>query len=79
MSAIAFFLYLRRLGDRGRPHFIPAGRPHVLIPLRRRMLSIMQQILATCIAIAVLWVVDVEFKDGRYSAVVKQAFSSMIA
>jgi hypothetical protein len=39
----------------------------------------MKQILATCIAIAILWVLDVEFNDGRYSAVVKQAFNSMIA
>jgi hypothetical protein len=36
----------------------------------------MKQVLAACIAIAVLWVVDVEFNDGRYSAVVKQCSGS---
>ena len=39
----------------------------------------MKQILAACVTIAALWVVDVEFNGGRYSAVVKQAFKSMIA
>jgi hypothetical protein len=38
----------------------------------------MKQPLADCVAIAVLWAIDVEFNDGRYTAVVKRAFSSMV-
>jgi hypothetical protein len=39
----------------------------------------MKQILAACVTIATLWVIDVEFNDGRYSAVVERAFKSIIA
>jgi len=60
-------------------HFLTIkDRQWVLVHCEVRMLN-MKQILATCIAIAVLWVVDAQFNEGRYSAVVKQAFRSMIA
>ena len=39
----------------------------------------MKQFLAACVAIAVLWVIDVEFNGGRYSVVVKRAFNSIVA
>jgi hypothetical protein len=39
----------------------------------------MKQILAACVAIAALWVVDVEFNNGRYSQVVRQAIKYVIA
>jgi hypothetical protein len=39
----------------------------------------MKQILAACVAIAVLWVIDVEFNNGRYSRVVQQAFKYVLA
>jgi len=57
-----------------------AGRTEsdILVPLRRRILD-MKQFLAACVAIAVLWAIDVEFNDGRYSAIVMRAFSSMVA
>jgi hypothetical protein len=57
-----------------------AGRSEsdILLPLRRRILD-MKQFLAACVAIAVLWAIDVEFNDGRYTAVVKRAFNSMVA
>jgi hypothetical protein len=38
-----------------------------------------KQILAGCVAIAVLWAIDVEFNDARYAAVVKRAFNSIVA
>jgi hypothetical protein len=38
----------------------------------------MKQILAACVAIAVLWVIDVEFNNGRYSAVVQRAFKYIV-
>ena len=31
----------------------------------------MKQFLAACVAIAVLWAIDVEFNDGRYAKVVR--------
>jgi len=39
----------------------------------------MKQFLAACVAIAVLWAIDVEFNDGRYSAIVKRALNSIVA
>ena len=39
----------------------------------------MKQFLAACVTIAVLWAIDVEFNGGRYSAVVKRAFNSIVA
>ena len=39
----------------------------------------MKQFLAACVAIAVLWAIDVEFNDGRYSAIVKRAFESIVS
>jgi len=50
----------------------------ILVPLRRRILD-MKQFLAACVTIAVLWAIDVEFNGGRYSAVVKRAFNSIVA
>lgn len=38
----------------------------------------MKAFLAACIAIGVLWGFDVEFNDGRYADVVKQAVKSVI-
>jgi hypothetical protein len=39
----------------------------------------MKQILAACVAIAVLWVIDVEFNNGRYSEVVQRTFKHVLA
>jgi hypothetical protein len=50
----------------------------ILVPLRRRIMD-MKQFLAACVAIAVLWAIDVEFNGGRYSAVVTRAFNSIVA
>jgi hypothetical protein len=57
-----------------------AGRTEsdILVRLRRRILD-MKQFLAACVAIAVLWAIDVEFNDGRYSAIVKRALNSIVA
>jgi hypothetical protein len=38
----------------------------------------MKQILAACVAIAVLWVIDIEFNNGRYSAVVQRTFKYIL-
>jgi hypothetical protein len=50
----------------------------ILVALRRRILD-MKQFLAACVAIAVLWAIDVQYNEGRYSAVVKRAFNSIVA
>ena len=39
----------------------------------------MKQILAACVAIAALWVIDVEFNNGRYSEVVQRTFKYILA
>jgi hypothetical protein len=39
----------------------------------------MKQLLAACVAIAALWVIDVEFNNGRYSEVVQRAFKYVLA
>jgi hypothetical protein len=39
----------------------------------------MKQSLAACIAVGTMWAIDVEFNDGRYTAVVQRAFKSMVA
>ena len=39
----------------------------------------MKQILAACVTIAALWVIDVEFNNGRYSEVVQRAFKYVLA
>ena len=56
-----------------------AGRTEsgILVALRRRILD-MKQILAACVTVAILWATDAEFNDGRYSAVVKGAFNSIV-
>jgi hypothetical protein len=36
----------------------------------------MRSLIAACIAIAVLWAVDVEFNDARYSNLVRSAVKS---
>jgi hypothetical protein len=36
-------------------------------------------IAATFIAVAVLWIVDVQLNDGRYGDVVKKAVTSVLA
>ena len=40
--------------------------------------SDMRAFIAACIAVGILWGVDVEVNDGRYSAVVKQAITSIL-
>jgi len=39
----------------------------------------MKQILAACVAIAALWVIDIEFNNGRYSEVVQRTFKYILA
>ena len=39
----------------------------------------MKDIIAACIAVGVLWVVDVELNDGRYGEVVKKAATSILS
>ena len=38
----------------------------------------MKGFIAACIAVGVLWVVDVEFNSGRYGDVVKKAARSIL-
>jgi hypothetical protein len=38
----------------------------------------MKGFIAACIAVSILWGVDVEMNDGRYSAVVKNAITSIL-
>jgi hypothetical protein len=38
----------------------------------------MRALIAGLIAAAILWAVDVEFNDGRYTAVIKQAAFSFV-
>jgi hypothetical protein len=38
----------------------------------------MKGFIAACIAVGILWGVDVEVNDGRYSAVVKQVITSIL-
>jgi hypothetical protein len=38
----------------------------------------MKGIIAACIAVSVLWVVDVQLNSGRYSDVVKKAAKSIL-
>jgi hypothetical protein len=38
----------------------------------------MKGLIAACIAVGILWGVDVEVNDGRYSAVVKNAVTSIL-
>jgi hypothetical protein len=38
----------------------------------------MRGIIAAAIAIAILWMADVELNDGRYSAVILRAVESLI-
>ena len=38
----------------------------------------MKGFIAACIAVGILWGVDVEVNDGRYSAVVKNAITSIL-
>jgi hypothetical protein len=38
----------------------------------------MRAILAACIAVGVLWAIDVEMNGGRYSNVVKKAVMSVL-
>jgi hypothetical protein len=52
------------------------SNPTSFAPLRRT--NDMKQILAACVAIAVLWVIDVEFNNGRYSAVVQRTFKYIL-
>jgi hypothetical protein len=40
--------------------------------------SDVRAILAACIAVGVLWAVDVEMNGGRYSAVVKKAVVNIL-
>jgi hypothetical protein len=40
--------------------------------------SDMRAIVAACIAVGVLWAVDVEMNGGRYSAVVQKAIMSVL-
>jgi hypothetical protein len=39
----------------------------------------MKKILAACVAIAALAVIDIEFNNGRYSEVVQRAFKYVLA
>jgi rhamnogalacturonyl hydrolase YesR len=39
----------------------------------------MRAFIAACIAIGILWAVDVQFNDGRYSNIVQRALKSMLA
>ena len=39
----------------------------------------MKTFVAACIAIGILWAVDVEFNDGRYSTVVQRALKGILA
>jgi hypothetical protein len=39
----------------------------------------MKALIAACIATAILWLIDVEFNGGRYSAVVKGAVKSALS
>ena len=47
------------------------------IPRKRKFE--MRAFLAACIAGGILWAVDVQFNDGRYSNVVQRAFKSVLA
>jgi hypothetical protein len=38
----------------------------------------MKGIIAACIAIGVLWIVDVELNDGRYGEVITKAAKSIL-
>ena len=38
----------------------------------------MKSIIAACIAVGVLWVVDVELNSGRYGDVVRKAVTSVL-
>jgi hypothetical protein len=38
----------------------------------------MKGIIAACIAVGVLWIVDVQLNSGRYSDVVKKAAKSVL-
>jgi hypothetical protein len=53
------------------------SNPTSFAPLPRT--NDMKQILAACVAIAVLWVIDVEFNNGRYSQVVQRTFKYILA
>jgi hypothetical protein len=37
----------------------------------------MRQFIAACVAIGVLWAIDVEFNNGRYSELIKSAVKSV--
>jgi hypothetical protein len=39
----------------------------------------MKAFAAACIALAVLWAVDIEFNNGRYGNVVKRAIGSIVS
>lgn len=39
----------------------------------------MKAFIATCIAMAILWGIDVEFNGGRYSTVIKNAVNSVLS
>jgi hypothetical protein len=39
----------------------------------------MKGIIAACIAVGVLWVVDVGLNDGRYGEIVKKAATSILS
>jgi hypothetical protein len=39
----------------------------------------MKAFFATLVTIGVLWFVDIEFNNGRYSAVVQRAFTSVLS
>jgi len=38
----------------------------------------MKSFIAACVAICVLWVIDIEFNNGRYTNVVKSVMKSVL-
>ena len=65
------------------PAVLEVARIKIAFCFRRRdKLGIPQMkdfIAATFIAVAVLWIVDVQLNDGRYGDVVKKAVTSVLA